>query len=81
MDIKSVVVEKELIVTALFEDAVYIPGSQTLEDPPEYRPALFEASVPLDWLPDNDYASMSLEEVAKVLDSCTEDLSWTLSED
>lgn len=48
----------DIIVTSLVDDAVYIQGSQTLEDPPEYAAALCELRITrnevLGYLNDND---------------------------
>jgi len=48
----------DIIVTSLVDDAVYIQGSQTLEDPPEYAAALCELRITrdevLDYLHDNN---------------------------
>jgi len=35
----------DIIVTSMVDDAVYIQGSQTLEDPPEYAAALFQLTI------------------------------------
>ncbi|NBP66901.1 MAG: hypothetical protein EBU66_19930, partial [Bacteroidetes bacterium] len=56
--IESLEVDKdEVFVRAIVENMVYL-YSQTLYDPPEFGPALCEASFPLDEeqvLPDNEH--------------------------
>lgn len=43
--------KNDIVVTAIVEDMVYVPGSQTLIDPPEYAPARCVILVPNDHLP------------------------------
>lgn len=64
--------DKTVYVTAVVEDVVELYG-QTLYDPPEYSPALCEASFELDEdeiLPDNEH------ELMQYLDNL--DLMWNL---
>ena len=48
----------DITVTCMVDDVVYIHGSQTLEDPPEYAAAMCELKITrdevLDYLHDND---------------------------
>ena len=43
--------KNDIIVTAIVEDMVYVPGSRTHIDPPEYAPARCTITVPNDHLP------------------------------
>lgn len=64
--------DKTVYVSAVIEDAVEVYG-QTLYDPPEYGPALCEASFELDEdeiLPDNEH------ELLQFLEDL--DLTWDL---
>jgi hypothetical protein len=47
MQIEKVEVNSDgdLVVASLIDDAIYIPGSQTMEDPPEYASALCELTI------------------------------------
>jgi len=47
MEIEKVEVSSDgdLVVTSLIDDAIYISGSQTMEDPPEYASALCELTI------------------------------------
>lgn len=45
--------KNDIIVTAIVEDMMYIPGSQTYFDPPEYAPARCKITIPNDHLPDD----------------------------
>ena len=45
--------KNNLIVTAIVEDMVYVPGSQTYIDPPEYAPARCKITIPNDHIPGN----------------------------
>ena len=45
--------ENDIIVTAIVEDMVYVSGSQTYFDPPEYAPARCTIIIPNDDLPDD----------------------------
>lgn len=42
----------EVYVEAVIQDAVYIPGSQTHLDPPEYGPGLFSSTFSTDFFPE-----------------------------
>jgi len=57
----------DIIVTAIVEDMVYVPGSQTYIDPPEYAPARCTITVPNDHLPSgldlDDATEEELEEI------------------
>lgn len=59
--------KKNIVITAIVEDMVYIPGSQTLIDPPEYAPSRCTITIPNDHLPDNtnldDVSEEALEEL------------------
>jgi hypothetical protein len=43
--------KNDIIVTAIVEDMVYVRGSQTYIDPPEYAPARCTITIPNDHLP------------------------------
>ena len=43
----------DIVITAIVDDMIYIPGSQTLLDPPEYAPARCTVTIPNDHLPDD----------------------------
>jgi hypothetical protein len=45
--------KNNIIVTAIVEDMVYVPGSQTYIDPPEYAPARCKITIPNDHIPGN----------------------------
>jgi hypothetical protein len=45
--------KNDIIVTAIVEDMVYVPGSQTYIDPPEYAPARCKITIPNDHIPGN----------------------------
>ena len=45
--------KNDIIVTAIVEDMVYVPGSQTHIDPPEYAPARCKITIPNDHIPGN----------------------------
>jgi len=79
------VTDKNLIICAMFDDIVYVPRSQTMGDPPEFEPTLCEANISLAYsdLPNLDYASMTVKEVAEVVNNCIaiEDLFWTVCKD
>lgn len=45
--------KNDIIVTAIVEDMVYVPGSQTYIDPPEYAPARCKTTIPNDHIPSN----------------------------
>ena len=60
--------KSDIIVTAIVEDMTYIPGSQTLIDPPEYAPARCTITVPNDHLPsDIDFIDASEEELQEIV--------------
>ena len=60
--------KNDIVITAIVEDMVYIPGSQTLIDPPEYVPARCTITVPNDHLPDNvDLANASEDELEDII--------------
>lgn len=60
--------KNDIVITAIVEDMVYIPGSQTLIDPPEYAPARCTITVPNDHLPDNvDLANASEDELEDII--------------
>lgn len=44
--------KERLYLKAIIDDGVYITGSQTLLDPPEYGPGLFSTDVSFDYLPE-----------------------------
>lgn len=55
-------------VKAIVEDMVYVRGSQTLYDPPEYAPALCTITVPFSDLPEHlDYSKMNEDQLQEVL--------------
>ena len=59
---------KGIVVTAIVENMVYIRGSQTLYDPPEYAPCRCQITVPFDGLPDDiDVVNMDEEQLEEVL--------------
>jgi len=43
--------KNDIIVTAIVEDMVYVRGSQTYIDPPEYVPARCTITIPNDHIP------------------------------
>lgn len=43
----------EIYVEAIIQDAVYIKGSQTLIDPPEYGPGLFKTTISSYYFPED----------------------------
>lgn len=43
----------EIYVEAIIQDAVYIKGSQTQIDPPEYGPGLFKTTFSVDYFPED----------------------------
>lgn len=52
--IESILVnDPGIVITAIVEDMQYVPGSQTLIDPPEYAPARCTITVPFDDIPDH----------------------------
>lgn len=59
--------ENDIIVTAIVEDMVYVSGSQTYFDPPEYAPARCTIIIPNDDLPDDvnlvDASEKDLEDI------------------
>jgi hypothetical protein len=59
--------KNDIIVTAIVEDMVYVPGSRTHIDPPEYAPARCTITVPNDHLPAglnlDDATEEELEEI------------------
>jgi hypothetical protein len=60
--------KSDIIVTAIVEDMTYVPGSQTLIDPPEYAPARCTITVPNDHLPsDIDFVDASEEELQEIV--------------
>jgi len=60
--------KNDIVITAIVEDMVYISGSQTLLDPPEYAPARCTITVPNDHLPDNiDLANASEDELEDII--------------
>lgn len=57
-----------LNITAVIEDSVYMTGSQTLQDPPEYGPGLFETEIHIDLLPEDfDWEGMDEEQLKDVV--------------
>ena len=55
-------------VKAIVEDMVYVRGSQSLYDPPEYAPALCTITVPFSDLPEHpDYSKMNEDQLQEVL--------------
>ena len=60
--------KNDIIVTAIVEDMVYVPGSQTYTDPPEYAPARCRITIPNDHLPSNiNLVNASEEELEEIV--------------
>jgi hypothetical protein len=60
--------KNDIVITAIVEDMVYISGSQTLLDPPEYAPARCTITVPNDHLPDDiDLDNASEDELEDII--------------
>lgn len=59
--------KNDIVITAIVEDMVYIPGSQTLVDPPEFAPARCTITIPNDHLPDDANLTDSSEEALEEL--------------
>ena len=60
--------KNDIVITAIVEDMVYISGSQTYFDPPEYAPARCTITVPNDHLPDGiDLANSSEDELEDII--------------
>ena len=60
--------KNDIIVTAIVEDMVYVPGSQTYTDPPEYAPARCKITIPNDHLPGNiNLVNASEEELEEIV--------------
>jgi hypothetical protein len=60
--------KNDIVITAIVEDMVYISGSQTLLDPPEYAPARCTITVPNDHLPDGiDLDNASEDELEDII--------------
>jgi len=60
--------KNDIVITAIVEDMVYISGSQTLIDPPEYAPARCTITVPNDHLPDDiDLDNASEDELEDII--------------
>ena len=60
--------KNDIVVIAIVEDMVYIPGSQTYIDPPEYAPARCKITIPNDHLPDDiDLDNVSEDELEDIV--------------
>jgi hypothetical protein len=60
--------KNDIIVTAIVEDMVYVPGSQTYIDPPEYAPARCTITVPNDHFPSGlDLDNATEEELEEIV--------------
>ena len=60
--------KNDIVITAIVEDMVYISGSQTYIDPPEYAPARCKITIPNDHLPDDiDLANASEDELEDII--------------
>lgn len=78
--IESIGYTKEGIeVKAIVEDMVYVRGSQTLYDPPEYAPALCSITIPFSDLPEHlDYSKMNEDQLQEILNrhANLDDYEW-----
>jgi len=76
--------KNDIVVTAIVEDMVYISGSQTLIDPPEYAPCRCKITIPNDHLPnDIDLANASEEELEDIVNKYIniDNYDWVISVD
>ena len=76
--------KNDIVVTAIVEDMVYISGSQTLIDPPEYAPARCTITIPNDHLPDDiDLANASEDELKNIVNKYIniDNYDWVISVD
>ena len=66
---------ERLYLKAVIDDGVYIKGSQTLIDPPEYGPGLFQADVGFDYLPE-EFNPHAVDLVSQLVDVDLDGLEW-----
>ena len=74
--------KNDIVVTAIVEDMVYVPGSQTYIDPPEYAPARCKITIPNDHLPKNlNLAGASEEELEDIVNkySNLDNYDWVIT--